>query len=55
MNPFEARNKEEREFLVLLRNKINLLIPKISITGPLIEIDAMIAARLQRIQEDISG
>lgn len=40
----------EREFLILIRDKVDLLIPKISINEPLIEISAMIADRLTELQ-----
>ncbi len=41
---------DEKEFLLLLRDKVDLLIPKISINQPLIEISAMITERLNDLQ-----
>jgi hypothetical protein len=38
---------DEREFLLLLRDKIDLLIPRIAVNEPLIEISAMISGRLK--------
>jgi hypothetical protein len=46
---------EEREFLVLIRDKIDLLIPKISIKDPLIEISRMISDRLKELQKTASA
>jgi hypothetical protein len=47
--------KEEIEFLTLLRNKVDLLIPKISIRDPLLEISAMLSSRISILEESCSG
>ena len=41
---------DELTFLRLLRDKVDLLIPKISINEPLIEISAMISGRIEEIE-----
>ena len=42
----------EQEFLILIRDKIDLEIPKISINEPLVEISAMISDRLKELQNE---
>lgn len=46
---------DEKEFLLLIRDKVDLLIPKISLNTPLIEISAMIAERLKELERKESG
>jgi hypothetical protein len=41
---------DEKAFLLLIRDKIDLLIPKIAINEPLIEISAMISDRLKNLE-----
>jgi hypothetical protein len=44
-----------REFLVLIRDKVDRLIPKISVNAPLIEISAMITDRLKELEQAQTG
>ena len=41
---------DELTFLRLLRDKVDLLIPKISINEPLIEISAMLSGRIEELE-----
>ena len=43
---------DEKEFLLLIRDKIDLLISRISVNEPLIEVSAMISERLRDLQTD---
>jgi hypothetical protein len=45
----------EKEFLVLIRNKIDLLIPKISVSTSLVEISTMITGRLMDLERQQSS
>jgi hypothetical protein len=45
----------ETEFLVLIRGKVDLLIPKISVNTALIEISAMITERLKELEQAQTG
>jgi hypothetical protein len=42
----------DREFLVLFRDKIDLLIPRVSINAPLVEVSAMITGRLEELETE---
>ena len=44
---------DEKEFLRLIRDKIDLLIPKIAVNEPLIEISVMISERLRELQTEV--
>ena len=41
---------DELTFLRLIRDKVDLLIPKISINEPLIEISAMLSGRIEELE-----
>jgi len=41
----------EIEFLVLLRDKVDLLISKISLNEPLLEMSAMLTSRIKELSE----
>ncbi len=45
--------QDEIEFLTLLRDKVDITIPHISINEPLIEISAMLAARLEQLRKEL--
>ncbi len=41
--------KDEVEFLILIRDKVDLLIPQISLNDPLIEISGMLTAQIRKL------
>jgi len=43
---------EERDFLVLIRDKIDIVISKVAVKEPLFEVSAMISGRLKEIEEN---
>ena len=45
--------QDEIEFLILLRDKVDLTISKVSIKEPLIEISVMIDSRLEQLKKEL--
>jgi hypothetical protein len=43
---------DEIQFLILLRDKVDLLIPKIAVNDPLIEMSAMLTSRIEKLSEE---
>jgi len=42
--------QDEIEFLILLRDKIDILVSDVAVNGPLIEISAMLTARIEKLR-----
>jgi hypothetical protein len=43
---------EERDFLVRIRDKIDIVISKVAVKEPLIEVSSMISGRLKDIEKN---
>ena len=47
--------RSEIKFLTMLRNKINLVIRKVSIKEPLLEVSAMLSARIDQLRAELTA